>query len=452
VQRREADVAVVGAGLAGLVAARDLAAGGLAPLVLEARKRVGGRLLSAPIGGGEQVEMGGQWVGPTQDRVAALAGELEVETFPTHTDGSNLLELDGRLRRYSGTIPRVAPHVLADIAQARWRLNRLSRRVDPVAPWEAPGARELDSRSLAAWLGRSVRTSTARRLIALAAGTTWGAEPEELSMLHVLFYVRAAGGFDMLLDTEGGAQQDRLVGGSQQLAKVLAERLGDRVVAGAPVRRVERRADSLSLHADGLEVASRRIIVAIPPPLTAAIEFDPPLSPARMQLAQRMPQGWLIKTTAVYDEPFWRADGLSGAAVSDTGPASLTFDNSPSGGSPGAIVGFVGGGDARRFAALPASERRLSILRGFTRLYGPRAMRAERFLELDWAAEPWSGGGPVCNFASGGWTASGPALREPCGPIHWAGAETATVWCGYMDGAVRSGERAAREVIEALRG
>jgi monoamine oxidase len=207
----------------------------------------------------------------------------------------------------------------------------------------------------------------------------------------------------------------------------------------------------VTVRADGVEVSARRAIVALPPAPAARIEFDPPLPSSRQQLGQRMAQGRLIKTTALYDAPFWREDGLSGEAVSDAGPATLTFDNSPPSGSPGALVGFVGGADALRFAELSASERRNSILRGFARLYGERALRAERYLELDWAADPWSLGGPTGNFATGGWTAAGRALREPCGPIHWAGTETATRWAGYMDGAVRSGERAAVEVHETLR-
>jgi monoamine oxidase len=163
-----------------------------------------------------------------------------------------------------------------------------------------------------------------------------------------------------------------------------------------------------------------------------------------------MASGWLVKATALYSEPFWRADGLSGEALNAPGPVTTTFDNSPPDGSPGALVGFVGGRDARAFARLGASERRRAVLGCFESLFGPRAAAAEAYLERDWAAEQWSGGGPVCNFATGGWTAAGPALREPVGPIHWAGAETATRWAGYMDGAVSSGERAAAEALAAL--
>jgi monoamine oxidase len=447
----DADVVVVGAGFAGLSAARALAAGGAEPVVLEARDRVGGRVVNAEIGDGKVVEMGGQWIGPTQDRIATLASELGVEAFRTHTEGANVLRLDGRLRRYRGTIPRLGPAVLVDIARSLRRLDRLSGSVEAEAPWLADDAARLDRTSFATWIERKMLTRTARLLLTVAGRTIFGAEPEEMSLLHVCFYLRSAGSFELLTDVEGGAQQDRLVGGSQLVTIRAAEELGDRVVLQTPVWRVEHGIGGVAVTAAGGTVArGRRAIIAIPPPLTARIDFEPPLPPARQQLAQRMASGWLVKATALYSEPFWRADGLSGEALNAPGPVTTTFDNSPPGGSPGALVGFVGGRDARAFARLGASERRHAVLGCFESLFGPRAAAAEAYLERDWAAEQWSGGGPVCNFATGGWTAAGPALREPVGPIHWAGAETATRWAGYMDGAVSSGERAAAEALAAL--
>jgi monoamine oxidase len=450
VPEHEADVVVVGAGLAGLGAARELERGGASVVVLEARDRVGGRVLSEPIGGGEQTEVGGQWVGPTQIRVLDLIEELGLETFPTHTEGSNLLELDGRLRRYSGTIPRLGPAALADIALARWRIDRMARRVDPDAPWETPGADSLDSRTFATWLRHGMRTRTARRLMTMAGRTVWGAEPAEMSLLHVLFYLRSGHGFDRLMDVEGGAQQDRLVGGSQLLATGLADLVGGPVELGAPVDRIAEDSAGLRVEAQEVTVRARRAIVAVPPSLRARIAFEPPLPPDHAQLAERIVPGWLIKCTAVYDEPFWRREGLSGEAISDAGPATLTFDNSPPGGSPGVLIGFVGGADARRHSKLPTSQRRRAMLDGFARLFGPRARAAERFIELDWARQRWSAGGPTANMPPGGWTSVGPALREPVGRVHWAGTETAGEWSGYMDGALRSGERAAAEVMAAL--
>jgi monoamine oxidase len=444
---RETDVVVVGAGFAGLAAARALVAAGSDAIVLEARDRVGGRVVNADIGDGKVVEMGGQWVGPTQDRIAALAADLGVETFPTHSEGDNLLRVDGKLRRYSGTIPRLNPLALLDIQLAIRRLDRLSARIDLDEPWRTPGAAELDATSVAAWIERTMRSGTARRLMRVAGRTIWGAEPEELSLLHFAFYLRSGGGFEMLTDVEGGAQQDRYVGGSQLVAIRAAEALGDRVVLSAPVRRIEHGPGGVTVTADGHSVRARRAIVAIPPPLVGRIEFAPDLPPARRQLGQRMPEGWLVKCVALYGEPFWRRDGFSGEALNEAGPVTMTFDNTPPDGSPGALVGFVGGADAREFATLGTSERRAAVLGSFESLFGPKARAAERYLEQDWAAEEWSGGGPVANFATGGWTASGPALRQPVGPIHWAGTETASRWNGYIDGAVSSGERAAQEAL-----
>jgi monoamine oxidase len=338
---------------------------------------------------------------------------------------------------------------LLDIARALRKLNALSRRIDPEAPWEARDATRLDAVSLGDWVERTMWTSTAKRLLRVATRTTWGAEPEEMSLLYTAFYLRSAGSFEMLTDVEGGAQQDRLVGGSQEIALRAAAELGDRVILGAPVTRIATTPDGLVLSAGGAQIRARRTIVSVPPPLRSRIEFEPGLPPAHAQLAQRMPMGWLVKATAVYPEPFWRADGLSGEALSEPGPVTIAFDNTPPGGSPGALVGFVGGRDARAFARLGMSERRAAVLGSFERLFGPKARAAEQYLEQDWAAEGWSGGGPVANFATGGLTASGPALREPVGRVHWAGTETATRWAGYIDGAISSGERAAAEALAA---
>src|SRR4051812_3864644 len=257
----DVDVVVVGAGLAGLAAARDVQAGGASVVVLEARERVGGRTLNEPIGDGKVVEVGGQWIGPTQHRIAALARELGVETFPTYSKGHKLIELDGRLRRYRGTIPRISPLVLADLGQLRFKLDRLARKVPLDAPWRAPGARRLDSQTYATWLRRNVYTRAGRAMVDLAVEAVYAAEPADLSLLHVLFYTRSAGGFDALLDTDGGAQQDRFHGGSQQVALRFAEKLGPEVVRlGTPVRRIEH--SDAGVTVEGLR--ARRAVIAIP--------------------------------------------------------------------------------------------------------------------------------------------------------------------------------------------
>jgi monoamine oxidase len=440
------DVAIVGAGLSGLTAARALADSGREVVVLEARDRVGGRLLNATLGEGVQVDLGGQWVGSDHSRVQALAGELGLGLFPQLGDGKNLLDVSGTRRRYRGTIPRLGLGVLWDIFVARRRIARLARGVGAERPWAAERAAELDGQTLAEWCEANVRTPIARELIGLAGRTIWGTGPEELSMLHVLFYVSAAGSFDKLIDTEGGAQQDRLEGGAQALALGLAASLGERVVLAAPARRIEDRGSGVRILADGLEVEAQQAIVAVPPAVAARIEFDPVL-PERLRLAERLQPGVLSKCVALYEKPFWRDDGLSGESVTDIGPVTLTFDCSPRDGSAGVLLGFVGGPEARELATMAPEERRAAVLGCFERLYGSRAAQPLDYAEQAWAAEQWSGGGPTSNFGPGGWSDCGPVLREPAGRIHWAGTETATVWSGYMEGAMQAGERAAAEVL-----
>jgi monoamine oxidase len=447
----EADVVVVGAGLAGLAAARELSARGVSVVVVEARDRVGGRVHNHDIGEGKIVEVGGQWIGPTQDRIAALAAEFGVETFPTYGPGDNVMEYAASLRRYSGAIARINPLVLVDVERAQRRLNRLARTVPLDAPWEAPNAARLDAQTAATWMRRNLATKPGRMLLELGIEAVWAAQPEDMSLLHVLFYIHSAGSLEMLFGTEGGAQQDRFVGGSQLVPMRMADALGEeRLVLGAPVRRIERSHEGVIVHADGHVLRGRRAIVAVAPTLAARIAYDPPLPGYRDQLTQRMPLGTVAKCMAIYDEPFWRAEGLSGQGTSDRGPVRLTFDNSPPDGSPGVLLGFLEGRRARELGRLPEEERRTAVIDCFTRLFGPRAATPDAYVERLWAEEEWTRGCYGCHMPTGAWTNYGPALHPPLGPLHWAGAEYARVWNGYMDGAVRSGEAAAAEVVEVL--
>lgn len=444
---RECDVVVVGAGLSGLAAARRLESQGRSVVVLEARPRVGGRTLNRTIDDEHVVEVGGQWVGPTQDRVLALLDELGLRKYQTYDDGDKLFELNGRLRRYSGTVPRLNPVVLADIAQAQLRLDRMSRKVPLDSPWTAPSAQRWDRETFGSWMHRNVRTAAGRAFCTLVCEAVWAVSPSDVSLLHFLFYLRSGGGLDRLISTDSGAQKWRVHGGSQRIAERLAEALDDRVELASPVRRIEQHDDVVGVTSDRLTVSAKHAIVATPPTLSARIAYDPPLPGLRDQLCQRYAQGTVIKTMAIYPDPFWRRDGLSGQVTSATGPVKVCFDNSPPDGGPGVLLGFLEGNQARELGTLSLADRREQVIGCFTRLFGPRAGEPEGYIEQSWAEEEWTRGCYGGYLPPGGWTGHGRAIREPAGRVHWAGTETATVWNGYMDGALTAGERAADEVL-----
>lgn len=457
---KRADVVVIGAGFSGLAAARALAAKGHEVIVLEARDRVGGRTQNASIADGHAIaEVGGEFVGPTQDRILALAKAVGVGTFPVYNTGDNVFLARGQRAFYpaSSGVPDDG-EVLTGLG-ALLEVDKIGKAVGVAAPWKHSKAKQYDGQTLAQFLAGKSLSPTALSVLDAVCEAIWGADPGELSLLYVAAYVAGAGNaktpgsFVRLISTGGGAQEQRIVGGSVVIAEKVAEKLGSaRVILGAPVEKLREHDGTVTVTTrGGPTVVAKRAIVAVPPVLAARIAFAPSLPASKKTILKAMTPGSLTKVEAVYPAPFWREAGLSGQGVSDTGLARVPYDNSPPDGSVGVFFSFIGGKRHQEWAALDPATRRARVLDDFVRFTGDeRARTPTEFLERDWTTETWTRGCPVGHFAPGVLAQHGDQLRAAHGRIHFAGTETSDYWLGYMDGAVRAGERAAREVHAKL--
>jgi monoamine oxidase len=445
-----ADVVVVGAGFAGLTAARALHEAGCSVVVLEARERVGGRTCTEEHHG-TWIDLGGQWIGPGQDRIGALVAELGFGTYPQPEHGDDVVLDDGGARRVPNVAAAFSDDDLIAYLELGGALEEIAEQVPVDAPWRAPEAAAWDATNLRDWVRGLGVPARVGGLFEVGVQAVFAASSAQLSLLHAAHYVHSAGGWSKLTDSEGGAQQDRIEGGVQPVAERLAGLLPEGALRlSSPVRRIAHDDGAVVVEAAGTVVQAARAVVAVPPTLAGRIEYDPPLPARRDQLVQHMPQGSVIKFHVLYDGPWWRDEGLSGTVLCPDEPIGVTFDCTPPAGAPGLITGFFEGPAAVAAGVRTAADRCAVVVDVLTRTLGPTADDVLGYVDRDWSAEPFTRGCYGAHLPPGAWTVYGPALRDPVGRIHWAGTETAERWTGYIDGAIDSGQRVAAEILDAL--
>ncbi|MFE2226111.1 flavin monoamine oxidase family protein [Streptomyces kronopolitis] len=437
---------IVGAGLAGLTAATELVAAGKEVTVLEARDRVGGRTHGIEVSPGQWADAGAAYLGTRHTELKALIDRLGLSTVPTTTEGQSRFSLGGGPHSSQGRFPPLSAVALGELFDL---LDDVTRTVRADAPWLTPDAERLDGLSAAEWVEQHVSHPDARLFFPLFLGEMMAADPADVSVLHMAFYLRSGGGIRYLNAFAGGAQEDRVDGGAHRLSELLAAKLGDRVLLGQPVRVVEESGSTVRVHTDRGVHTADSLIIAVPPLLADAIEYRPGL-PSRRAGSTTVP-GCAVKVHLVYPRPLWRDHGLSGWSVSSEGPLLSTVDDSPPGDGVGILTGFVTGREAREFAALAPERQREAAVAQARRLF-PELPEPIGHHVTDWINEEYSRGCYAALFGPGDWVSFGPHLATPHGRIHWAGTETSTEFFGLMEGAIRSGQRAAAEILEGLQG
>jgi len=444
----DVDYCVVGAGFAGLTAALRLKQAGHSVALMEARDRVGGRTFTEVRDDGLWIDRGGAWIGPGQDAIYALMKEFGVPSYKQYVDGDAMMFVDGKKYRYKGTIPlSMSPFAVANIGAVFLELTHMCKSIPLEAPWEAPKAQKWDQLSWAAWLNKNTLSKPAHELLESAISGLYTSAASELSLLFVLYQMASAGGPSFVLGVKDAAEDARPVGGMGAIHRPMVAELGDSIHLSQPVRSISQDADGVVVRSDDMVVRARRAIVAVPIAIASQIIYEPMLPVDRSFLHQRMPLGAVFKIALVYDAPFWRADGLSGQSFAPGSPANLTIDSCTDTGRPGVLTVITEGPEARRIGQLTEPERRKAVLDAVAERFGDEALSPVDYVEQNWTVERYSGGGMIAHSPPGVLTEFGPALREPCGRLHWAGTESSAVMYGFIDGAVRSGERAAAEVM-----
>lgn len=343
----------------------------------------------------------------------------------------------------------MSPWAITNLGVGLLSIEKMCKQIPREAPWEAKQAAEWDRISLGEWIEKNTMSRQAHAMLDMALAGVYTSAGSETSLLWALQQMRSGGGPTFVISGKGGAQDARPVGGMGAIYGKIAAELGDVVHLSQPVRQITQDADGVTVGADGMAVRARRVIVAIPLAIATSVVSEPALPVDRAFLHQRMPSGAVIKTSIIYDEPFWRADGLSGQSAAPGSPATLTIDACTNTGDPGVMCAITEGPAARRLTKLDEAERKAAIIGELVDRLGEKARTPLEYHEQNWTTERYSGGGMISHAPTGVLTEFGYTLREPYGRIHWAGTESSAVMCGWIDGAIRSGERAANEMREA---
>ena len=443
------DVVVVGAGLAGLQAARLLQNAGKDVVVLEAQDRVGGRTLTHSLKDGSRFDMGAMWIGPEMKRIHKLIDEFGLNTFPQYTRGHKRLFLGGSVSTYDELMAAMPRQSRAEWEKLNQEIETLMSTVNVDDLEKTPNAAVWDGMSIEQWAGFYLYTPIAWRLFECIVRDMFTAEPEEVSLLKFLFSIKTSGGLHTMMDnSEGGAQQDRLIEGFQTVSERLAEEVDVRLERA--VREIDQYDDHVEVHTNRSAFVARRVVIAIPPSQALKILFTPQLPRRRIRLMQKLGTGAVIKCFAFYDRPFWREMGLNGELISDD-LLTIVCDGSSADGKHPALVGFIIGDEAVDWSDKPLEERREAVLQAMTYGFGEQAREPVDYLEYDWVADPWIGGGYHGYAPPGTMTSGFSDLSAPTGRVHWAGTETATQFYGYMEGALESAEWVTEEILQQFR-
>ncbi len=448
-QAIEVDVVVVGAGFAGLSAALALKDQGIDCAVLEASQRVGGRSKPGYLMG-DSIDLGAQWVTPGQTEIYALAKSFGVETSPQFELGNWQLRKDKKTNAYSHNRSPLGFVAGRDLRTGLEKLERLADQLPNDQYWNIAIAKKWDALSVEAWKRTNFNTKAARQYFDMLVRSCMCAEPSEVSFLHFLGVVRSVGGTHDLLLGQEGFQRENVVGGLHQIAAKLGAQLKDNIHFDSPVHGIDQTGDQIAVYSGKKIYRAHRTIVAVPPVLAGRMVYNPSLPARRDSLTQRFPMGSVIKCFIGFDKPFWRNDGFSGHMIDLDSHLSFAFDATPPHADYGALVAFFVGDSARLWSERSIEERRNIVINRLSKTFGDEALHPMDYVDCDWAAEDWSRGGFSGYMPPGVATTLGEVMRQPCGRIHWASAETSDAWIGHVEGAIRSGKRTAQEVIDWL--